>query len=39
MIPLDIDISFEVKANDINYSNDMCIKDRLDVILKIYPDK
>ena len=38
-IPLDIDISFVVKTNDINYSTDMCIKDRLDTIKKLYPDK
>ena len=38
-VPLDIDISFVVKTNDINYSTDMCIKDRLDTIKKLYPDK
>ena len=38
-VPLDIDISFVVKTNDINYSTDMCIKDRLDTIKELYPDK
>ena len=38
-VPLDIDISFVVKTNDINYSTDMCIKDRLDTIKKLYPEK
>ena len=36
---VDIDISFEAKRDNISYTTDMCLKDRLDTIKKIDPLK
>ncbi len=37
--PVDIDIGISPKKDDITYSTDMCLKDRLDTIMKIDPVK
>ena len=36
---VDIDISFGVKTNKVSYSSDLCLKDRLETIKKLYPDQ
>ena len=36
---VDIDISFETKRDDISYTTDMCLKDRLDTIRRVDPLK
>ena len=36
---VDIDISFGVKTNKVQYSSDECLKDRLRTIYNLYPDK
>ena len=37
--PVDIDITFTEKTDKLNYSTEMCLKDRLDSIKKQYPDR
>lgn len=37
--PVDIDITFTEKTDKINYSTDMCVRDRLNSIKKQYPNK
>lgn len=36
---VDIDISFGVKTNKVQYSSDECLRDRLNTIKRLYPDQ